>query len=52
MHAVGLDARLAEAVRQGWITPPALVGTGVPPRAPVARLRALLKELDDDRDDR
>ena len=46
------DARLAEAVRKGWITPPALGGTGAPPRAPIARLRELLKELDDDRDDR
>ena len=49
---VAADARLAEAVRKGWITPPALVGAGVPPRLPVARLRALLKELDGDRDDR
>ncbi|MGH7312454.1 MAG: type II toxin-antitoxin system Phd/YefM family antitoxin, partial [Candidatus Rokuibacteriota bacterium] len=36
------DARLAEAVRRGWITPPALPRGELPPRQPVTRLRQLL----------
>ena len=43
------DATLAEAVRQGWLTPPALSGAGVPPRLPVAKTAELLAELDADR---
>jgi len=50
-EAVG-DALLADAVRQGLVTPPALAGRGVPPRKPVLRFRELLQELQDDRDDR
>jgi len=46
------DAQLAEAVRQGWITPPTLVAAEPPGRAPVARLKQLLQELDRDRSDR
>jgi len=46
------DARLAEAVRQGWITPPALPGGDPPPRQPVMTLRQLLRELAHDRADR
>ena len=46
------DAMLAEAVRQGWITPPALPAVGVPPRKPVMSFRKLLRELKQDRDDR
>jgi antitoxin (DNA-binding transcriptional repressor) of toxin-antitoxin stability system len=46
------DAMLAEAVRRGWVTPPALVGAGAPPRKPVMALRDLLEELQRDRDDR
>ncbi len=46
------DAMLADAVRRGWITPPALPATGPPPRRPVARLDQLLKELEEDRADR
>jgi len=46
------DVNLAEAVRKGWLTPPALPATGVPPRKPVARLDALLAELAADRADR
>ena len=46
------DAVLAEAVRQGWLTPPALPASGPPPRRPVMKFRALLKELERDRDDR
>lgn len=44
------DALLAEAVREGWLTPPTLVG-GPPPRKPVAPLRDLMRELRQDRDD-
>jgi antitoxin (DNA-binding transcriptional repressor) of toxin-antitoxin stability system len=46
------DARLAEAVRQGWITPQALPAAGPPPRNPVTSLRDLLRELEQDRADR
>ena len=46
------DARLAEAVRRGWITPPALRAEGVPPRKPVMRFRELARELARDRADR
>jgi len=46
------DAQLADAVRRGWLTPPAMTGTGVPPRAPVARMAELMAELDRDRADR
>ena len=43
------DALLAEAVRQGWVTPPALPAEAIPPRAPSMRLRDVLRELRDDR---
>jgi antitoxin (DNA-binding transcriptional repressor) of toxin-antitoxin stability system len=46
------DAMLAEAVRHGWITAPALPATGVPPRNPVMSFRALQRELDEDRSER
>jgi antitoxin (DNA-binding transcriptional repressor) of toxin-antitoxin stability system len=46
------DARLAEAVRRGWITPPALPATDPPPRQPLMTLRQLLRELAQDRADR
>ena len=46
------DALLAEAVRKGWVTPPA-VGTGLPPSGvPVAPLAQILAELDQDRGSR
>lgn len=45
------DALLAEAVREGWLTPPALAG-GPPPRKPVAPFRDLMRELRQDRDER
>ena len=45
------DADLTDAVRKGWLTPPTLPGTGVPPRRPVARLDVLLAELAADRAD-
>lgn len=43
---------LAEAVRAGWITPAEIVSDEPPPRLPVASLRELLQELDEDRADR
>ena len=46
------DAMLAEAVRRGWVTPPALAGGSAPPRKPVAALHTLMEELRSDRDDR
>ena len=46
------DALLAEAVRRGWITPPALPPGEAPPRAPVASLREILHELEEDRNGR
>jgi prevent-host-death family protein len=46
------DAMLAEAMRRGWVTPPALVGTAPPPRKPVMAFRALMEEMQRDRDDR
>lgn len=46
------DALLAEAVRQGWITPPALPSTMPPPRNPVMSYRELEQQLGDDRSDR
>ncbi|HWP56937.1 MAG TPA: type II toxin-antitoxin system Phd/YefM family antitoxin [Candidatus Acidoferrales bacterium] len=46
------DALLAEAVRQGWITPPAVAGTTPPPRNPVISFRKLQKELEQDRSER
>lgn len=46
------DALLAEAVRRGWVTPPTLSGRGVPPRKPVMSFRALMTELNRDRDER
>ena len=46
------DAMLADAVRQGWITPPALPTAGVPPRNPVMSFRELKRELDEDRRER
>jgi antitoxin (DNA-binding transcriptional repressor) of toxin-antitoxin stability system len=46
------DALLAEAVRRGWVTPPALRSEGPPPRKPVTSFRKLLRELEQDRSDR
>jgi antitoxin (DNA-binding transcriptional repressor) of toxin-antitoxin stability system len=50
--AVLADAMLAEAMRRGWVTPPALVGANAPPRKPIMAFRALMEELRHDRDDR
>jgi antitoxin (DNA-binding transcriptional repressor) of toxin-antitoxin stability system len=46
------DALLADAVRQGWMTPPLLPATGSPPRLPVTTLAELKRELSADRADR
>lgn len=46
------DAQLADAVRQGWLTPPLMVAEGAPPYQPVAPLSEILAELEEDRGDR
>ena len=47
------DAFLADAVRTGMLAPPALGGSGPPPKPPaVARLDEILAELDESRQDR
>jgi antitoxin (DNA-binding transcriptional repressor) of toxin-antitoxin stability system len=46
------DALLAEAVRNGWLTPPAVPGRTAPPRKPVTTFRKLMHELQRDREDR
>jgi antitoxin (DNA-binding transcriptional repressor) of toxin-antitoxin stability system len=47
------DAMLAEAVREGWLTPPAVgAATPLPPRLPVAPLATIIRELADDREGR
>ena len=46
------DALLADAMRQGWITPPALPSTGVPPCKPVMSFRELKRGLEQDRSER
>lgn len=47
------DALLADAVRNGWLTPPTAPGSGPPPTpAPIMTLDQLLTELDEDRSDR
>jgi antitoxin (DNA-binding transcriptional repressor) of toxin-antitoxin stability system len=46
------DALLAEAVRNGWLTPPPSPARGIPGRAPVASLHVLLGELAHDREER
>lgn len=46
------DARLADAVRKGLITPPLLVKEGAPPRLPMTPASDLLDDLQRDRDER
>jgi 2-iminobutanoate/2-iminopropanoate deaminase len=46
------DALLAEAVREGYVIAPLMVAEGPPPRMPIAPLKQLLGELDQDRQDR
>jgi len=46
------DALLAEAVREGWLTPPTIDAKGPPPRKPIIRLRELMHDIEIDREDR
>lgn len=46
------DALLADAVREGLLTPPLTRSPEPPPRKPALRLAGLLEELDGDREDR
>jgi antitoxin (DNA-binding transcriptional repressor) of toxin-antitoxin stability system len=46
------DALLAQAVREGWLSPPVLTGTDRPSRKPVLPLRDLMQGLQQDREDR
>jgi antitoxin (DNA-binding transcriptional repressor) of toxin-antitoxin stability system len=46
------DAALAEAVREGLVTPPLDRRAPVPEPRPIAKLKQLLRELDADRADR
>ena len=46
------DARLAEAVRSGWLRPPVLPLARTPPRHPVAPGAEIRNELDRDRAER
>ena len=46
------DALLAEAVREGWVSPPVRAVREPPPSKPVAPLSELLDELGGDRADR
>lgn len=46
------DAALAEAVRNGWLSPPLVAPDAPPPRYPLAPLDELLRELGEDRADR
>ena len=46
------DAMLAEAVREGWLTPPQLVTEGPPPSKAVASSAEILTELAEDRGER
>jgi prevent-host-death family protein len=48
---VASDPALAEAIRQGWLTPPLFpAGAPLPPRRPVMTLQDLMQELGDDRE--
>jgi antitoxin (DNA-binding transcriptional repressor) of toxin-antitoxin stability system len=46
------DARLAEAVREKWLSPPVLRVAAPPARFPVADLDTVLAEIDRDRSER
>ena len=46
------DAILAQAVREGWLTPPLKPASGLPPRMPVMTWEELEKGLEEDRADR
>ena len=46
------DAMLAEAVRQGWITPATLPPGTPPPRRPIMSFDELMRDVHQDRADR
>jgi antitoxin (DNA-binding transcriptional repressor) of toxin-antitoxin stability system len=46
------DALLAQAVREGWISPPVLPQGGAPARRPVCDWAELQREIAADREDR
>ena len=46
------DAWLAEAVRRGWITPPAFGSNAAMPRKPIMLFRELAQDMAADREDR
>jgi hypothetical protein len=46
------DAWLAEAVRNGWITPPAFASDAAMPRKPIMSFRELMREIEADREER
>lgn len=46
------DVLLAEAIREGLLSPPALPASGPPPRLPVMPFEDVMAGLDRDRDDR
>ena len=50
--AIAADAQLAEAVRNGWVSPPEFGGDAPPPRLPVAPWEEISGELERDREDR
>ena len=47
-----VDAVLVDLMRHGWLTPAPHPLSGPPARAPIATLRELMRELDEDRADR
>jgi antitoxin (DNA-binding transcriptional repressor) of toxin-antitoxin stability system len=46
------DAWLAEAVRNGWITPPAFSHDAAVPRKPIMTFREVMREIETDREER
>ena len=46
------DSLLAEAVREGWVLPPALVAGSPPPRKPVMAFRDVMSDIEHDRESR
>ncbi|MBI4545455.1 MAG: type II toxin-antitoxin system Phd/YefM family antitoxin [Gemmatimonadetes bacterium] len=46
------DARLAEAVRKGWIAPPVLPQSYIPPSKPVMSFEEVMADLEASRADR
>ena len=46
------DALLTEAIREGWLAPSVLAGSGAPPRKPIMALRDFMQDVLQDREDR